>query len=116
MNAIGPEQVDLAVQIVGFVDDYQPGTVEVEFTDAVGQLHRLIDKAPIFTTATLNTDSMYPQPGTIRCILLGVLEDTTGRTLFAISTADPFSIKTAEGLTQFDVLPSQVSRINRPCY
>jgi hypothetical protein len=111
MAAMVPEYVELAVQIVRFVDDYQPGIVEVEFTDAAGQPHLLIDKAPIFTTATLSADSIYPQPGTVRCSLLRVSQDIAGRTLITISTAEPFSIETAEGLTHFDVLPSQISRI-----
>ena len=114
MAAMAPEFVDLAVQIVRFVDDYQPGIVECEFTDAADQRHRLIDKAPIFTTATLSADSIYPQPGTVRCSLLRVWQDERGRKLVAISTAEPFSIETGEGLTEFDVLPSQISPINQP--
>jgi hypothetical protein len=109
-----PELVDLMVQIVRFVDDDQPGFVECEFTDADGRPHRVIDKAPIFTTATVAADSIYPQPGAVRCRLLGVSQDRDGRRLFTISTADPFSIETAEGLTEFDVLTSQVSVVNRP--
>lgn len=109
MAAMVPEFVNLAVQIVRFVDDYQPGIVEVEFTDASGQLHRLIDKTPIFTTETLSADSRYPQPGTVRCRLLRVCQD-----ILTISTAEPFSIETGEGLAEFDVLPSQVTRITQP--
>jgi hypothetical protein len=114
MGTMVPELVDLTVQIVRFVDDDQPGIVECEFTDVAGRPHRLIDKAPIFTTATLTADSMYPQPGAVRCKLLRVWRDADGRIFFTISTADPFSIETREGLTEFDVLPSQVSVINRP--
>jgi hypothetical protein len=114
MAAMLPEFVNLAVQIVRFVDDYQPGIVEVEFTDAAGQLHRLIDKAPIFTTETLSADSRYPQPGTVRCRLLRVCRDTGGRKHLTISTAEPFSVETGEGLAEFDVLPSQISPITQP--
>jgi hypothetical protein len=114
MAAMVPEFVDLAVQIVRFVDDYQPGIVELEFTDAAGANHRLIDKAPIFTSATLSADSIYPQPGAVRCSLLRVRQDMGGRRLFTISTAEPFSIETGEGLTEFDVLPSQISPVNQP--
>jgi hypothetical protein len=67
-----PDLVDLTVQIVRFVDDYQPGIVECEFTDAGGRAHRLIDKAPIFTVSALTADSPYPQPGAVRCKLLRV--------------------------------------------
>ena len=98
MPGMAPEYVDLAVQIVRFIEDYQPGIVEFEFTDAAGQPHRVIDKAPIFTTATLSGDSVYPQPGTVRCSLLRVLQDKGGRELLTISTAEPFSIETNRGL------------------
>jgi SWIM/SEC-C metal-binding protein len=113
-GTMAPEFVELTVQIARFVDEYQPGIVECEFTDAAGRLHRLIDKAPIFTTATLTADSVYPQPGAVRCKLVRAWQDTNGRRLFTVSTADPFSIETGEGLTEFDVLPSQVSVISRP--
>src|SRR5262249_54452289 len=63
-----------SINSVRFVDDHQPAIVEVEFTDAAGQPHSLIDKVSIFTTATLRADSMYPQPGTVRCRLLRVLQ------------------------------------------
>jgi hypothetical protein len=36
-----------------------------------------------------------------------------GRKLFTISTAEPFSIETGEGWTEFDVLLSQISLINQ---
>ena len=114
MGTMAPELVDLTVQIVRFVDDYQPRIVECEFTDASGRPHRLIDKAPIFTTATLTAGSLYPQPAAVRCKLLRVWQDKGGRRLFTVSTADPFSIETADGLTEFDVLPSQVSAVSRP--
>ncbi len=114
MAAMAPELFDLAVQIVRFVEDYQPGIVECEFTDAAGQPHRLIDKAAIFTTATLSANSIYPQPGAVRCSLLRDWQDKSGRRLLTISTAEPFSIETGEGLTEFNVLPSQLSRIDQP--
>lgn len=113
MAAMVPEFFDLAVQIVRFVDDYQPGIVECEFTDAAGQPHRLIDKAPIFTNATLSANSTYPQPGTLRCSLLHDWQDNSGQRLLTISIAEPFSIETSEGLSEFNVLPSQLSRIDQ---
>ena len=44
-----PQHADLAVQIVRFVDECQPGVVACEFVDADGHLHTLIDKVPIFS-------------------------------------------------------------------
>jgi hypothetical protein len=92
-----PELVELAVQIVRFVDDYQPGIVECEFNDADGHRHTLRDKAPIFTTELLDAYTTYPQPGTARCTALRVWQDSLGRRLITISTADPFSIESRPG-------------------
>jgi hypothetical protein len=61
----------LRVQIVRFVDEEpQPGIVESQFRDAQGELHSIIDKVPLFTSADLWSDSDYPQPGFIECRVL----------------------------------------------
>lgn len=64
------------VQIVRFVDvEPQPGIVESQFRDAQGEVHSIIDKIPLFTSADLWSDSDYPHPGFIEC---RVLERMTG--------------------------------------
>ena len=60
----------LRVQIVRFVDEYQPGIVECQFRDADGQMHSIIGKLPYFTSADLWSDSEYPQPGEVECRVL----------------------------------------------
>ena len=43
---------NLRVQIVRFVDvEPQPGIVESQFRDAQGEVHSIIDKIPLFTSA-----------------------------------------------------------------
>src|ERR1039457_4034840 len=69
--------------------------------DADGRRHTLIDKAPIFSTELLDAHSKYPQPGTARCTAMRVWHDPLGRELITISTADPFSIESIEGLSEF---------------
>jgi hypothetical protein len=108
------EFVELAVRIVRFIDDYQPGIVECEFNDADGHRHTLRDKVPIFTTELLDAHTSYPQPGTARCTALRVWQDSLGRGLITISTAAPFSIESIEGLSEFIVLQSQVSAAPNP--
>ena len=98
-----PQIVDLAVQIVRFVDDYQPGIAACQFVDADGRRHTLIDKAPIFSAETLDADSRYPRPGAARSVLKR-RRDACGRELASISTADPYSIESSEGLSEFVVL------------
>lgn len=45
------------------------------FRDAQGEARSIIDKIPLFTSADLWSDSEYPQPGLIECV---VLERMTG--------------------------------------
>lgn len=61
----------LRVEIVRFVDEYQPGIVECQFCNADGQRHSIIGKQPYFTAADLWWDSEYPQPGEVLCRVLG---------------------------------------------
>jgi hypothetical protein len=61
----------LRVHIVRFVDEEpQPGLVESQFRDARGEIHSIIDKVPMFTSAALWSDSEYPQAGFIECSVL----------------------------------------------
>ncbi|MFZ0980832.1 MAG: hypothetical protein WAN23_15625 [Candidatus Acidiferrales bacterium] len=99
----------LAVQIVRFVDAHQPGFVACEFVDAEGSRHTLIDKVPIFSAERLDSSSKYPQPGFAACTILNSWRDERGRDLVRISTARPGDIESTEGLSEFVVLPSQVS-------
>ena len=74
----GPERAiicntmpSLRVQIVRFVEAYQPGIVECQFCDSEGQTHSIVGKLPYFTAANLWFDSEYPQPGEVDCRVLG---------------------------------------------
>ena len=105
------ELVDVAVRIVRFVDDYQPGIVACELIDADGRSHTLIDKAPIFTDESLDGSSEYPRPGVVRCTALRTWRDECGRDLTAINTATPYSIESVEGLSDFVVPRNRVSAV-----
>ena len=89
----------LRVQIVRFVEAYQPGIVECQFHDAEGKVHSIIGKLPCFTSANLWFDSEYPQPGEVECRVLGssahgavritLTEETTdGRSEVVVSESD----------------------------
>ncbi len=79
----------LQVNIVRFVDAYQPGIVACEFVDATGLIHTIIDKVPMFTADSLDQDSPYPQRGKARCEVLRSFEDVTGRSLIQVSLSQP---------------------------
>jgi hypothetical protein len=100
---------NLAVQIVRFVDDRQPGWVACEFKDAEGRRHTLIDKIPIFTSEDLRPDSSYPKPGTMPCQVVGRWRDSTGRELVRISTAKPLDNNSTDGLSEFVVEAAHLS-------
>jgi hypothetical protein len=97
---------DLAVQIVRFVDDSFPGWVESQFSDAAGHVHTLVDKYPIFSRQMLDADSQYPQTGAVECEVLDRSQDARQGELVRIRT---LGIESAEGLSEFVVLPLQLS-------
>ncbi|QIS12221.1 hypothetical protein [Nocardia arthritidis] len=62
-----------ATASVWLTDDPQPGLVLVEFTDAIGRPHQLVDKSAIFGS-DLHPTSAYPRPTAVRC----TIEDING--------------------------------------
>jgi hypothetical protein len=111
---MGPELGELAVDIVRFVDDCQPGIVACEFVDTDNHRHTFIDKVPIFSVdAFLDVNSTYPQRGAIRCAVLKRSTDTLGRELVSITTSEPDGVQSTEEGTEFVVLSTQVSAIPR---
>ena len=64
--------MELAFQIVRFVDDCQPGSVAREFVDAEGHFHTLLDKLPIFSIEILEAASVYPRLGGHRIQILAL--------------------------------------------
>src|ERR1700733_6083852 len=106
---MGPRLGELAVSLVRWVDDYQPGIVACEFVDAVGRRHTIIDKLPVFSVEDLDACSEYPREGVARCSILDVWRDAQGQELFRISTVYPDSLESTDGLAEFVVPWNQVS-------
>jgi hypothetical protein len=91
---------DLRVQIVRFVDEEpQPGIVESQFRDAQGEVHSIIDKIPLFTTADLWSDSHYPQPGFIECRVLERFPSATGN--LARVTIENYHVELTDESSEF---------------
>jgi len=101
---------ELTVSIVRFVEEHQPNIVACEFRDADSRLHTLVDKCWIFTADNLDADSEYPLPGVVRCSVLESWCDEQGRDLARISTEKPYAVESIEGLTEFVVLVSRLSK------
>jgi hypothetical protein len=60
----------------------------------------------------LDEKSKYPQPGATRCIVLRRWRDSHGRELVSISTAEPWSVESVDGLSEFVVLETQLSAVD----
>ena len=99
--------VDLPVQIVRFVEEHQPPIVEAKFRDSTGCFHTFIDKSAIFTTDWgLDATSDYPQPGAIRCEVLGRSHDQSGREVVRVRT----EVESAASLSEFIVFAGELSQ------
>lgn len=98
----------LAVRIVRFVDDYQPGWVACELRDASGQSHTIIEKARVLGTERLDAASVYPRSGRVGCEVLARWRDPDGRELVRVSTATPWGIVSTKGVSDFVVLAEQL--------
>jgi len=95
---------------VRFVNEEpQPGLVESQFRDAQGSLHSIIDKVPLFTSASLWSDSVYPQPGFIECSVLeripGAAED------LARINIEPYHFEITNESSEFVVREADLAEI-----
>jgi hypothetical protein len=102
----------VAVSIIRFVDEHQPGFVECELTDAFGQTHSFVEKVPIVTVENLWSDSIYPRAGGISCEVKQEWQDDAGRSLVKVDTERPWRVESTAGATTFVVLSSQMLNAN----
>jgi hypothetical protein len=100
---------NLAVEIVRFVDDRQPGWVACELIDAEGDCHTIVDKVPVLSREDLDATSGYPRPGATRCEVLDRWRDALGRELARITLARPDGLESTDGFSEFVVLSTQLS-------
>ncbi len=100
---------ELRVEIVAFVDDNFPGWVRCELRDANGMIHTFIDKFPMFSLETLDSESAYPRPGAIQCELIERFHGSDGRELVRVTTARPWFVESVDGISEFVVLPTQLA-------
>ena len=98
----------LAVKVVRFVDEHQPGFVECVSVDARGEVHSFIEKVPIVSADELWSTSTYPQPGAIDCHVESRWE-ADGKGMVQVNTELPWGVESTAGQTRFIVLAGQVS-------
>src|SRR6185369_333848 len=93
--------------ITKFTEDWQPGWVECEFTDAFGKLQTFNEKVPVVTAEYLDENSAYPQDGIIGCEIIE-RKNVDGREVVKVNTDLPWGIESLGGETIFEVLPEQL--------
>jgi hypothetical protein len=98
----------LRVEIIRYVEAYQPGIVACAFSDAEGTRHTFIEKLPLVTAQDLWWDSTYPQPGSAECAGVEYFQDATGRRVARI-TLDFCESLDSPPVSSFVVLESQLS-------
>ena len=91
----------VAIKIVRFADESQPGWVECELSDAAGQRHAFHEKIPVVSREDLRCESSYPRDGVIACKVVSAWVDERGRSLAKIDTSHPWGVESKDGVTEF---------------
>lgn len=89
MSLAGKENLDpvdsIRVEIVRWVDEYQPGIVECRLTDRMGRIWLFHEKLPIVSLESLDRDRLYPRPGILACRIVAFGLDESGRRVAEIT-------------------------------
>jgi hypothetical protein len=115
---------DIRVEIVRFLSAENPGFVECVLVDADGKEHRFHEKAPVVSAAGTDETTTYPQPGVIRCTVLGRGPGPAGRLVVEVDTELPWDIESTAGQTRFhlfaeeldEAVPQAAPPATRPCF
>lgn len=100
--------IALRIDITGYVDDSQPGWVELRLVDAAGVTHLFIEKVPVVTDLDLDRRSRYPQPGVLACTLLERSVGDDGGVHLLVDTARPLGVSSIDDQTRFLVRADQI--------
>ena len=97
----------IRAQMVRWESDHYPGFVECQFTDALGRTWNIVDKVPMFTLASVWSDSQLPQPAVIACAIVAKRQDKAGREIVEVSTAK-VGMEASDGTTSFELFAEQL--------
>ena len=101
----------IAVEIVQVGDGGGfPAFVECLLIDAMGQIHRFVEKAPVVSAAAIDIESL-PAPGVIACEVESEWVDSEGRVLVRAATTRPWGVESTAGGSRFVVLAEQLREI-----
>lgn len=119
---MGERMIGIRISITRYLSelDPQPGFVECELIDAHGQRHCFVEKIPVVTADSVDSQSTYPQPGVIACEIADRYRDESGREIIVIDTESPWGVESTDGVMRFEVAPASLiewewgSGIKRP--
>jgi hypothetical protein len=86
-----PSTHEVDVVITRFVEEYQPNIVEWRLADIYGREWVFVGKEIYVTAEYLDTNSHYPLPGSLRCVVVAELTDEAGEQFYRIDTASTWS-------------------------
>ena len=92
-----------------YVDDWQPGWVRAQLTDASGRVWDFVDKQTQFSRNLIGPTESFPIPAAIRCRVLEQSVDENGRPVVMIDTSEPDGVVSEDGRSTFEVDPSLLS-------
>lgn len=95
------------VEILRYVDDWQPGWVECRLIDVRGQEWSFVEKVPVVTTDLLDASSDYPTRGVVACQVVNRRKEDS-REVVTIDTEFPWGVESTTGDTRFHVMPEQL--------
>lgn len=101
----------IAVEISQVVDDSGfPTFVECFLIDAMGEIHRFVEKEPVVSATAIDIESL-PAPGVIACEVESEWLDSEGRLVVRAATTRPWGVESTAGSSSFVVLAAQLREI-----
>ena len=92
----------LKIQVIEYIDDWNPGWVKCEFKDVHGKTWSFIEKVPVVSIEALDSKSNYPIETYIECEVI-----SQSSNVVTINLEKPLGI-IAEDQTIFDVFEDQI--------
>lgn len=101
----------IAVEISQVVDDSGfSAFVECLLIDAIGQIHRFVEKEPVVSATVIDLESL-PAPGVIACEVESEWLDSEGRLVVRAATTWPWGVESTAGSSSFVVFADQLREI-----
>ena len=101
----------IAVEISQVVEDSgYPTFVECLLIDAMGQMHRFVEKEPVVSAAEIAIKSL-PAPGVIACEVESEWVDSEGRVVVRAETTRPWGVESTARRSSFVVFADQLREI-----